>query len=201
MKWKTEKERGRWRVIRWILIQVALVICGHFICEFAYMYFKNGLFSGTYPLIYSDCRSFYMRIHYMAANFWSPYLSNIMRSNCIYRESWKERERKTKKVTTARMKTKREREKKTERQGSISPTILRSAFTLIDLESVKWLTTCLSFLHFWSPHVKAVHRTLMKFSPNRDRENQLEVKQQSSRKQVRFFFFVIQESNQSEWWQ
>jgi len=23
------------------------------------------LFSGTYPLIYSDCRSFYMRIHYM----------------------------------------------------------------------------------------------------------------------------------------
>jgi len=31
-------------------------------------------FSGAYPLIYSDCWSFYMRIHYMRAYFWSPYL-------------------------------------------------------------------------------------------------------------------------------
>jgi len=31
-------------------IQAALVICGLFICNFAYMRLKNGLFSGTYPL-------------------------------------------------------------------------------------------------------------------------------------------------------
>jgi len=43
-------------------IHAALVICGLFICEFAYMQLKNGLFSGTYPLIYSDCWSFYMRL-------------------------------------------------------------------------------------------------------------------------------------------
>jgi hypothetical protein len=40
-------------------------------------------FSGTYPLIYSNRRSFYMWIHYMQAYFWSPYLSNITRSTCI----------------------------------------------------------------------------------------------------------------------
>ncbi len=45
----------------------------------------NGLFSGTYPLIYSHPWSFYMRIHYMRAYFWSPYLSNITRSNCIWK--------------------------------------------------------------------------------------------------------------------
>jgi len=39
-------------------------------------------FSGIYPLIYSDCRSFYMQIHYMLAYFWSPYLSHITRSTC-----------------------------------------------------------------------------------------------------------------------
>jgi len=43
---------------------------------------KKGLFSGTYPLIYSDHMSFYIRIHYMRAYFWSPYLSNITRSTC-----------------------------------------------------------------------------------------------------------------------
>jgi len=42
-------------------------------------------FSGAYPLIYSDCRSFYMRIHYMRAYFWSPYLSHITRSTVLYR--------------------------------------------------------------------------------------------------------------------
>jgi len=42
-------------------------------------------FSGIYPLIYSDCRSFYMQIHYMLAYFWSPYLSHITRSTCIVR--------------------------------------------------------------------------------------------------------------------
>jgi len=63
-------------------VQVALVICGLFICEFAYMRMKNGLFSGTYPLIYSDLWSFYMRIHYVRAYFWSPYLSHITRSTC-----------------------------------------------------------------------------------------------------------------------
>jgi hypothetical protein len=38
------------------------------------------------------------------------------------------------------------------RQGSISPTYLRSAFTLVDPKSVKRLTTWLSFLRFWAPH-------------------------------------------------
>ncbi len=33
---------------------------------------KKWPFSGTYPLIYSDCWSFYMQIHYMRAYFWSP---------------------------------------------------------------------------------------------------------------------------------
>ncbi len=65
-------------------IQAALVICGLFICDFAYMRSGNGLFSGTYPLIYSHPWSFYMRIHYMRAYFWSPYLSHITRSNCIF---------------------------------------------------------------------------------------------------------------------
>jgi len=52
-----------------------------FYCDFAYMRLKNLLFSGTYPLIYSDHWSFYMRIHYMRAYFWSPYLSHIIQSN------------------------------------------------------------------------------------------------------------------------
>jgi hypothetical protein len=63
-------------------VQAALIICGLFICNFMYMRLKNGLFSGTYPLIYSNSWSFYMQIHYMRAYFWSPYLSNITRSTC-----------------------------------------------------------------------------------------------------------------------
>jgi hypothetical protein len=63
-------------------VQAALVICGLFICNFAYMRSGNGLFPGTYPLIYSHPWSFYMQIHYMRAYFWSPYLSHITRSNC-----------------------------------------------------------------------------------------------------------------------
>jgi len=39
-------------------------------------------FSGTYPLIHGNPRSIFMRIHYMPAYFWSPYLSHIMRSTC-----------------------------------------------------------------------------------------------------------------------
>jgi len=63
-------------------IQVALVICGLFICDFTYMRSKNDLFSGTYPLIISHSWSFYMQFHYMRVYFWSPYLSHITRSNC-----------------------------------------------------------------------------------------------------------------------
>jgi hypothetical protein len=63
-------------------IQAALVICGLFICDFAYMRLKNGLFPRTYPPIYGIPRSFYMQIHYMRAYFWSPYLSHITRSAC-----------------------------------------------------------------------------------------------------------------------
>jgi hypothetical protein len=50
-------------------IQAALVICGLFICNFEYMRSRNGLFSGTYPLIYSHPWSFYIRICYMQAYF------------------------------------------------------------------------------------------------------------------------------------
>jgi len=48
------------------------------------MRLKNGFFSGTYPLIYSDCRSFYMRIQYYASIFWSPYLSDICNEVHLY---------------------------------------------------------------------------------------------------------------------
>jgi len=68
-----------------LYIQVALVICGLFICNFEYMRSGNDLFSGTYPLIYCNPWSFYMRIHYMRAYFWSPYLSHITRFTCIYK--------------------------------------------------------------------------------------------------------------------
>ncbi len=44
---------------------------------------RNGLWSRIYPLIYSKPWPFYMQIHYMWASFWSPYLSNAMRSTCI----------------------------------------------------------------------------------------------------------------------
>jgi hypothetical protein len=65
-------------------VQAALVICGLFICDFVYMWLKNCLFSGTYPLIYGNPWSFYIRIHYMGAYFWSPYLSHITRSTHLY---------------------------------------------------------------------------------------------------------------------
>ncbi len=67
-------------------VQAALVICGLFICNFAYMRSRNGLFSGTYPLIYSNPWYFYIQIRYMRVYFWSPYLSHITRSNCIVNE-------------------------------------------------------------------------------------------------------------------
>jgi len=63
-------------------VQAALVICGLFTCDFAYMRLKNGLFPGTYPPIYGIPRSFCVQIHYMRAYFWSPYLSHITRSAC-----------------------------------------------------------------------------------------------------------------------
>jgi len=69
-------------------VQVALVICGLFICEFVYIRLKNGPFSGTYSLAYSHHWSFDMRIHYMRAYFWSPYLSHITRSTCTEFVKW-----------------------------------------------------------------------------------------------------------------
>jgi len=72
-----------------LIIQAALVICGLFICDFAYMRSRNDLFSGTYPLIISHYWSFYMRIHYMRVYFWSPYPSHVTRSNCN-KNRWKE---------------------------------------------------------------------------------------------------------------
>jgi len=67
-----------------ILVQVALVICGLFICDFAYMWLQLWHFRGTYPPIYQCYWSHYMRIHYMRANFLGPYLSHITRAACTY---------------------------------------------------------------------------------------------------------------------
>ncbi len=64
-------------------VQADLVICGLFICDFAYMQSRIGLFAGTYPQITSHPWSLYMRIRYMRVYFWSPYLSHITRSTCI----------------------------------------------------------------------------------------------------------------------
>ena len=68
--------------IRKIQVQAALVICCIFICDFASMQLKNGLFHGTYPLIYGIPMSFYVQIHYIRADFWSHHLSHIMKSAC-----------------------------------------------------------------------------------------------------------------------
>jgi len=57
-----------------------------FYLQFCVFVFENGLFPGTYPLIYGNTRSFYMQIHYMGAYFWSPYLLHITRSTCITKE-------------------------------------------------------------------------------------------------------------------
>ena len=62
-------------------IQAALVICGLFICDFAYMRFKFWHFRRTYPLIIQCYWSRYMRIYYMRTNFLGPYLSHIKRAN------------------------------------------------------------------------------------------------------------------------
>ncbi len=67
-------------------IQADLVICGLFICEFAYLRLQIGHFSGTYPPIYSHSWPFYMRIRYMRTKFFGPYLSHITRSNCMSNE-------------------------------------------------------------------------------------------------------------------
>ncbi len=63
-------------------IKAGLVICGLFICEFAYLQLEIGRFSGTYPPIYSHSWTFYMQIRYMRAKFFGPFLSHITRSNC-----------------------------------------------------------------------------------------------------------------------
>jgi len=68
----------------WFLFKVHanLVICGLFICDFAYLRLIIILFSRTYPLICSHPWSLYMRFHYMRAYFLGPYLSHITRSAC-----------------------------------------------------------------------------------------------------------------------
>ena len=47
-----------------------------------YLRLRIGHFSGADPLIYSHTWSYYMRIRYMRANFFSPYLSHITRDTC-----------------------------------------------------------------------------------------------------------------------
>jgi hypothetical protein len=42
---------GKWFIKSLLNIQTALIICGLFICDFLYIQLRNGLFSGTYPLI------------------------------------------------------------------------------------------------------------------------------------------------------
>ncbi len=63
-------------------VQVTLVICRLFICNFAYMWLKLWHFRGTYPPIYQCYWSHYIRIHYMRAKFLGPYLSHITRAAC-----------------------------------------------------------------------------------------------------------------------
>jgi len=54
-----------------------------FLAAISHIYvIENWPFSGTYPLIYGNPMSFYMKIHYMQAYFKSPYLSHITRSIC-----------------------------------------------------------------------------------------------------------------------
>ncbi len=47
-----------------------------------YLRLKNGRYHGTYPQIYGFPWSFYIRVRYMRAYFWSPFLSPITRSTC-----------------------------------------------------------------------------------------------------------------------
>jgi hypothetical protein len=47
-------------------------------------------FSATYPLVYSDCWSIYMGIHYMGVYFWSPYLSHMTRSTSTQKSNFTE---------------------------------------------------------------------------------------------------------------
>ncbi len=61
-----------------------LIICGLFICKFAYIRLRMIIFYRTYPLIYSHHWTFYMRIRIMRVIFYGPYLSHIMRSACIH---------------------------------------------------------------------------------------------------------------------
>ncbi len=68
---------------RELKVQVDLVICGLFICEFAYLRLWIDHIFGTYPPIYSHSWSFFMRIRYMPDKFFGPYLSHITRSTCI----------------------------------------------------------------------------------------------------------------------
>jgi len=53
-----------------------------FYLRFCVYAIQKWLFCGTYPLINSQPRYFYMWIHYMRVYFWSPYLSHITRSTC-----------------------------------------------------------------------------------------------------------------------
>ena len=55
-----------------------------FYLQFCVYAIEKWPFSGTFPLIYGNPWSFYKRIHYMQAYFWSPYLSHITRSNCTF---------------------------------------------------------------------------------------------------------------------
>jgi len=64
-------------------LQEALVICSLFICKFEYMRLKNGLFWNL-SSNFQWSLVFYMRIHYMRAYFWSPYLLYITRHTCIW---------------------------------------------------------------------------------------------------------------------
>jgi len=53
------------------------VICGLFICNFAYLRLRITLFSRTYPPICSHPWSLYIRAYFLG-----PYLSHITRSAC-----------------------------------------------------------------------------------------------------------------------
>jgi len=70
-------------------VQLALVICRLFICDFAYMRLRSDYFSKTYPLLYSHPWSFlYTNSLYASIFFWSLSLAyndwNLYLNDIIY---------------------------------------------------------------------------------------------------------------------
>jgi len=59
-----------------LVVQAVLVICGLFMCDFAYMRLRIGHFSVLYPIVYSHPWVFNANSLY---GIFGPYLSHITR--------------------------------------------------------------------------------------------------------------------------